>query len=287
VNTGFFAVVKHCLSLSAPESKCAAVAALAAASKSGALEWDPHTPVEPIAAPGRPSLPELVEASRVPRRRLGSEAGRAALVHAIAHIEFNAINLALDAAYRFRNMPPEFYQDWLSVAVDEARHFGLLQNRLLEMGSEYGAFPAHNGLWEMAVKTADRCLVRMALVPRVLEARGLDVTPGMIDRLSAVGDTDTVAALEVILAEEVRHVAIGTRWFRYCCEQDGLDPLDTFLDLLKSHFPGSLRGPFNLKARYEAGFSEQEMAALTAGLSSADGPFENAGSGSKIEGIKP
>jgi len=230
------------------------------------LEWDFDSLVEPIGPPGRPLLPELVDASRVPRRRLGSDRGRAALVHAIAHIEFNAINLALDAAYRFRAMPPEYYRDWVSVAADEARHFSLLQNRLHQLGSGYGEFPAHNGLWEMAEKTAGRCLVRMALVPRVLEARGLDVTPGMIERLAAIGDHETIAALEIILSEEVRHVAIGTRWFRYCCEEEGVDPLTTFLSLLKQHYPGTLRGPFNLPARFEAGFSPEEMDALTSGL---------------------
>jgi len=266
VKTGFFEATKRCLSLSDPESKCAAVSALAEALERGALDWDPGLPVEPIGPPGRPDRPELVDGSRVPRRRPGSAQGRAALVHAIAHIEFNAINLALDAAYRFREMPSDFYHDWISVAVDEARHFGLLRRRLSGLGSEYGDFPAHNGLWEMAEKTAGSCLVRMALVPRVLEARGLDVTPGMIKRLTAAGDAETVAALEIILAEEVRHVAIGTRWFRYCCERDGLDPLTTFLDLLKRHHGGALKGPFNLDARYEAGFSPEEMAALTAGI---------------------
>ena len=266
MKTGFLEAVKSCLVLSDPDSKCVAVAALAEALETGSLEWDLDSPLDPIGPPGRPDRPELVDASQVRRRRLGSEAGRAALVHAIAHIEFNAINLALDAAYRFRNMPSEFYLDWISVAVDEARHFGLLQTRLHDMGHAYGDFPAHNGLWEMAEKTAGSCLVRMALVPRVLEARGLDVTPGMIERLTAAGDQETVAALEVILAEEVRHVAIGTRWFRFCCELDGLDPLPTFLDLLKRHYGGSLKGPFNLDARYEAGFTPEEMAALTAGL---------------------
>lgn len=266
MNAGFFETAKYCISLSDPGEKCEAVSELAGALESAALDWDDEEPVVPIVTPGRPLRPELVDASRVPRRRLGSEQGRAALVHAIAHIEFNAINLALDAAYRFRDMPPEFYQDWISVAVDEARHFRLLENRLHELGSGYGEFPAHNGLWEMAVKTSGDCLVRMALVPRVLEARGLDVTPGMIKRLQAVGDHETVAALEVILAEEVRHVAIGSRWFRYCCRQQSLDPLATFLDLLKLYYGGALKGPYNLEARFEAGFSSEEMAALTAGL---------------------
>ena len=263
---GFFETAKYCISLSDPGDKCSAVVELAEALDSGSCSWDTRHPVEPAGVPGRPPRPELVEPSQVPRRRLGSEKGRAALVHAIAHIEFNAINLALDAAYRFRGMPIEFYRDWISVAVDEARHFTLLERRLCELGSEYGAFPAHNGLWEMAVKTAGSCLVRMALVPRVLEARGLDVTPGMIKRLQDVGDQETVAALNVILAEEVRHVAIGTNWFRYCCEKERLDPMATFLDLLKRYYPHSLKGPFNLEARYEAGFTREEMNALTAGF---------------------
>ncbi len=260
----FFESAKNCLSLADPETKCRAVPALAETVRQGGCDWDPDTPADPISSPGRPERPVLVEPSRVPRRRLGSVEGRAALVHAIAHIEFNAINLALDACYRFRGMPRQYYLDWLSVAVDEARHFGLLQARLRQLGSGYGALPAHNGLWEMAEKTADRCLVRMALVPRVLEARGLDVTPGMIERLTVAGDLETVAALRVILAEEVRHVAVGSHWFNYCCEKEGLEPLATFLGLLRAHYPGAMRGPFNLEARLEAGFSEDEMRALAA-----------------------
>jgi uncharacterized ferritin-like protein (DUF455 family) len=195
---------------------------------------------------------------------LGTPAGRAALVHAIAHIEFNAINLALDAACRFRDMPGEYYVDWVCVAADEARHFSLLQGRLVELGSSYGDFPAHNGLWEMAELTADSCLARMALVPRVLEARGLDVTPGMIERLRLVGDLTTVSALEVILGEEVGHVATGTRWFNFCCEREGKDPLPTFLELLQTRYSGTVRGPFNHAARLAAGFSPAEMDVLAA-----------------------
>jgi len=263
MSTGLFKSSRDCLRLEEPGPKCAAVARLAADWAAGNLALDTGAGVERIGPPGRPRRPELVDAARVPRRRLGSVAGRAALVHAIAHIEFNAINLALDAVYRFRGMPIEYYGDWLSVAADEARHFQLLQERLAELGFAYGDFPAHNGLWEMAEQTADSCLVRMALVPRVLEARGLDVTPGMIERLAAAGDGETVEVLRIILSEEVRHVAIGTRWFRYCCERDGLEPSATFLDLLECRYAGTVRGPFNLEARYEAGFSRQEMAALT------------------------
>jgi uncharacterized ferritin-like protein (DUF455 family) len=264
VQAGLFATSRQCLALADPAAKCAAVKALEAAWRSGAVQSDSGCLVDPMRGPGRPDRPQLVDASRVPRRRLGSAEGRAALVHAIAHIEFNAINLALDALYRFRGMPAAYYADWLSVAVDEARHFQLLDERLRAMGKIYGDFPAHNGLWEMAEKTADSCLVRMALVPRVLEARGLDVTPGMIERLEVAGDEETVAVLRVILAEEVRHVAIGTHWFRYCCEQAALEPSATFLDLLERRYAGAVRGPFNLAARYAAGFTPEEMAALGA-----------------------
>jgi len=263
---GLFEASAECLALADPQLKCSAVSALAGAVEQGAIEWDTAFPVQPIRAPGRPPRPELVSPSQVPRRRLGSDEGRAALVHAIAHIEFNAINLALDAVYRFRDMPQHYYLDWVSVAQDEARHFQLLNSRLEQLGRHYGDFPAHNGLWEMAEKTADSCLVRMALVPRVLEARGLDVTPGMIHRLRSVGDQDTIAVLEIILQEEVRHVAIGTHWFNFCCELEHRNPVETFLELLQSHFTGSIRGPFNMDARAQAGFTREEMKALMAGI---------------------
>jgi len=259
---GLFQAGRQCLELAEPGAKCVSVSALWSAFKAGSVTLDDAFPVLPIGPPGRPERPVLVEASQVPRRRLGSREGRAALVHAIAHIEFNAINLALDAVYRFRGMPLSYYGDWLSVAADEARHFLLLQDRLRDFGLSYGHFPAHNGLWEMAEKTVDSCLVRMALVPRVLEARGLDVTPGMIERLEAVGDHETVAVLRLILHEEVRHVAIGTHWFRYCCTVQGLEPEPTFLSLLKHRYGGTVRGPFNLEARHRAGFTGSEMLAL-------------------------
>ena len=262
---GLFETADRCLAFCDPGDKCAAVAELAAAHAAGDLHPDREHPLRPIGPPGRPARPNLVDASQVPRRRLGNPRGRAALVHAVAHIEFNAINLALDAVYRFRGMPADYYGDWISVALDESRHFGLLRDRLRALGLEYGDLPAHNGLWEMAEKTAGSCLSRMALVPRVLEARGLDVTPGMISRLESAGDEETAAALRVILDEEVRHVAIGTRWFRHCCERRGLDPATTFLGLLRSYYPRLPRGPFNLDARYAAGFSKAEMEALEAG----------------------
>ncbi len=259
---GLFAGAARCLEIADPEGKCTATTRLWQRLRCGALQMDEDTRVLPMGAPGRPATPELVAPGQVPRRRPGSPAGRAALVHAIAHIEFNAINLALDAAYRFRSMPAAFYTDWISVAADEARHYQLLQSRLLELGHKYGDFPAHNGLWEMAERTAESCLERMALVPRVLEARGLDVTPGMIKRLQQAGDEETAGILEVILAGEVRHVEVGTRWFRYCCAEQGVESESTFIKLLSRTFGGSIRGPFNLPARFEAGFTQQEMDAI-------------------------
>jgi len=211
---------------------------------------------------GRPGRPVLVAPSQLPRRGLGRVSGRVALLHAVAHIEFNAINLALDAALRFGGMPAAFYRDWLSVAVDEARHFRMLRDRLRELGCDYGDLAAHNGLWEMAEKTAHDVVVRMALVPRVLEARGLDVTPGMIERLRQAGDSTSAGCLEVIVEEEVRHVAIGSHWFKTLCAERGQSPASTFRSLMEDYFPAGLRGPLNYPARRRAGFSDQELAGL-------------------------
>jgi uncharacterized ferritin-like protein (DUF455 family) len=212
-----------------------------------------------ITVPGRPERPELVPHSQLKQRKLGSELGRAILIHAIAHIEFNAINLALDAVYRFREMPKKFYADWLKVASEESYHFSLLEKRLDDLGYQYGDFPAHNGLWEMVLKTDHDVMTRMALVPRVLEARGLDVTPAMMQRLEKVGDTETVKALEIILHDEIGHVAIGSYWFKDCCEQRGLNSEKTFRDLLQTYMGGMLRGPFHTEARLKAGFSQKEI----------------------------
>jgi uncharacterized ferritin-like protein (DUF455 family) len=241
-----------------PSRKCAQVHALAADAvdaRAAGFDW--------TQVPGRPQQPLLVSPREVPRRALGSIEGRCALLHAVAHIEFNAINLALDAACRFDGLPAQFYADWISVAQDEARHFQMLQRRLGELGRHYGDFSAHNGLWEAAEKTAQDPLVRMALVPRVLEARGLDVTPSIIGRLRDVGDSGTIAVLEVILREEVRHVAIGTRWFEYLCAGRGLDPQPTFARLLAEHRV-RIAPPLNRPARAQAGFGEAEMDALLA-----------------------
>jgi uncharacterized ferritin-like protein (DUF455 family) len=252
-----------CLMCADPDAKVALTQATARRHAAGDLAPDPASP-EPVAVPepGRPVRPRLVSPREVASRGLGTAEGRAALVHAVAHIEFNAINLAWDAVYRFRGMPDPFYADWIAVAADEARHFELLRSRLADLGLAYGDLPAHDGLWSMARRTDERCLDRMALVPRVLEARGLDVTPGMIARLRAAGDLATVGILELILREEVGHVAAGSRWFRWCCERDGLDAHATFEDLVLSHGAGAIRPPFNREARHEAGFSAAEMAGL-------------------------
>ena len=256
-----WSLARQALAATEPASKCRWVKALWQAVEQG--DFKPTDPgVAPVVACGRPARPELVEPGRVPRRGLGTPEGRVALIHAVAHIEFNAINLALDAALRFAGRPDQFYWDWLSVAADEARHFQMLNQRLADLDHAYGDFPAHNGLWEMAEKTAHDVMVRMALVPRVLEARGLDVTPGMIEKLRQARDEATVACLEIILEEEVRHVEIGSRWFKHFCDLRGLDPEDTFAELLEQYFTGGLRGPFNLEARREAGFSELELSRL-------------------------
>ncbi len=218
--------------------------------------------IEDIDRPGRPPLPELVDPRQVARRSLASAEGKCVLLHSFAHIEFNAINLALDAAYRFRDMPDEFVGDWLQVALEESRHFSLLSDYLQDLGSFYGAFDAHNGLWDMVCKTRHDVLHRMALVPRVMEARGLDVTPGMIRKYSAVDDQRAVEILGIIYQEEIGHVAIGNRWYGYCCEQRGVDPRATFRRLIGEYFGGRLRGPFNHQARLAAGFDEDELAEL-------------------------
>ncbi|WP_018861921.1 ferritin-like domain-containing protein [Thioalkalivibrio sp. ALJ3] len=259
-----YRVAQAALLESDPEAKCEQVLTLMDAWWSGATAPEAAPPPRRLEVPGRPERPVLVHPRELPRRGLHTTAGRVALVHAVAHIEFNAINLALDAVYRFRDMPAPFVSDWLQVAAEEARHFQLLRARLNELGADYGDLPAHNGLWEAALATDHDVMIRMALVPRVLEARGLDVTPGMIERLTAAGDHVTVALLEIIQREEVAHVAIGTRWFRELADARGLDPEPLFLELLAEYMPGRVRPPFAHAARRAAGFTDTEMAQLEA-----------------------
>jgi len=224
---------------------------------------DPLDVCEPDAAlPGRPDLPRLVPPKDVPSRSPFTTEGRAALLHAITHIEFNAINLALDAVWRFAGMPIEFYRDWLQVASEEALHFMLLREHLQTLGADYGSFDAHDGLWLMTERTAHDVTARMALVPRTLEARGLDATPPLQAKLARCGDTRAVEILEVILRDEVGHVAIGNHWYRWLCERDGLDPEAHYPELARRYDAPKLRAPFNLSARRAAGFSEAEIARL-------------------------
>jgi len=215
-----------------------------------------------IPNPGRPEKPNLVSPINVPKRGFKSKLGLIRLAHAITHIEFNAINLALDAVYRFRRMPDDFVSDWLQVASEESSHFLMLAHYLEINGACYGEYAAHNGLWEMALKTDHDVMVRMALVPRVLEARGLDVTPGMIAKLSSVGEQSLVNILEIIHREEIGHVLIGTRWFNYACQQRGLSPRIIFTELLHEYMQGAIQGPFDHDSRIQAGFSEDEMRQL-------------------------
>ena len=223
------------------------------------LSLDSLSEVNAIDDAGRPDRPELVPPSDVPRRGLGTSEGKAAFIHALAHIEFNAINLALDAVYRFRNMPEKYYSDWIKVAREEAEHFLLLSKRLSDLGYSYGDFASHAGLWDMAKRTADDVLMRMALVPRLLEARGLDVTPGMISRLQSIGDCETVSCLQVIYQEELGHVEIGTHWFNYVCDQRGMDAQQTYINIIKSNVSERIRKPINVDARRKAGFTDMEI----------------------------
>ncbi len=234
-------------------------AALVAADVTG------YDPVLAAKAPGRPLRPELVHPARVPQRGLGSAAGRAALIHAITHIEFNAINIALDAACRFGGMPAAYYNDWMQVASEEALHFSLLAAHLNTLGHAYGDFPAHNGLWEMADLTRDDVLARMALVPRILEARGLDVTPAIRAKLLHQGDLAAAGILDTILADEVGHVAIGNHWYRWLCEERGVDPMLVFGQLMIQHRAPKIRPPLNRPARLAGGFTIAELDAWETG----------------------
>lgn len=254
------------LAIRDPAEKCARTAALRARRAEGLLVTVPGgNDPEPLLEPGRPARPELVAPDRLKPRKPVTPEGHASLIHAIAHIEFNAINLALDCIARYRAFPDEFHDGWLQVAAEEAEHFSMLRARLNELGHDYGDFPAHNGLWEMACRTAHDPLARMALVPRVLEARGLDATPVIMEKLRGVGDAATLAILEIILRDEVGHVALGDRWFRLLCQELGLEPEATYLALMDDFAVPYPQPPLHEAARLQAGFSPAEIARLRAG----------------------
>jgi uncharacterized ferritin-like protein (DUF455 family) len=225
-----------------------------------ALDFEEGSPILPIGQVAFPHKPVLKDPSHMPKRGLASKDGVVAFFHAIAHVEFMAIYLAWDILYRFRNMPKNFYSDWLKVADEEAQHFELLREHLITLGSDYGALPAHGGLWDHAVDTTDDLLARLAMVPRCMEARGLDVTPGIIAKFEAAGDDAAVAILTRILTDEVGHVERGSYWFNYVCSQQGLEPEQHYRQMIEQYYRGGKpKGPFNRALRKEAGFSDSEI----------------------------
>ena len=251
----------NALQVAEPAAKAAAALALHPApdgtvDTQAALHCD--TPL-----PGRTGRPVLVDPAQVQHRSPFTPEGRAALLHAVAHIELNAINLALDAVWRFAGMPTRYYRDWLRVAHEEAQHFTLLAEHLATLGYAYGDFTAHDGLWTMTERTAHDITARMALVPRTLEARGLDATPPMQAKLQRAGDLRAVQILGVILRDEVGHVAVGNFWYRWLCARDGLDPVPHYRLLARQHKAPRPKPPFNLEARARAGFTTQELEALS------------------------
>ena len=244
-----------------PTRKANGVIGLQKAFLAGEVKLDTEIQLtEHSSIPGRPNQPTLVPPKDLKKRSMRTVEGCAALVHALAHIEFNAINLALDAIWRFANMPADYYKDWLKVAAEEAYHFSLLNAHLQTLGFEYGSFNAHNSLWEMVERTKDDVLARMALVPRTMEARGLDASPALRNKLSQAGDNAAADILTIILHDEIGHVAIGNVWFNWLCVQRKLEPLATFEQLCVEYSAPKLKPPFNLEARRAAGFSEAELA---------------------------
>ena len=226
--------------------------------KEGQLPLGEH-PVVKIFSCGRPAKPELVSPKNLGKRNMTTKEGKAVLFHALAHIEFNAVHLALDAVYRFSDMPNDYYDDWMKVADDEAKHFQMLNAQMKTLGFAYGDFPAHNGLWQMALDTDDDVMVRMALVPRLLEARGLDVAPKIGTKLRRAGDHAAGDVVDIIIKDEITHVKIGNRWFHWCCKQRNLDPMTVFKESLEAKAKDILRGPLAHDLRLEAGFTQEEL----------------------------
>lgn len=258
----FQTLAEQCLFQPSIEAKLDVTRILEACLREGTLQFSEEYRPRPATELCFPDRPPMVEPRQLRRRSLHTEAGRVAFLHAVAHIEFTAIHLAWDIAYRFQCLPDDFYRDWLWVAVEEARHFAAVRARLQDLGAEYGDLPAHRGLWELAEQTAGDVLHRLALVPRFMEARGLDVTPAMIEKLDVLGDAGSVEVLELILREEIGHVATGSRWFQILASQRGLNAEDAYFELVARYIAGAVRGPFNHLARREAGFSDTELLRL-------------------------
>ncbi len=238
---------------------------LLASWENGTLEWREGPAPDFEINPGRPDHPALVSPKAAPKRGFGSDTRRAALIHALTHIELTAVNLAWDTIYRYRGLPREYYDDWIRTAADETRHFLALRDRLRAMGFDYGDFAAHNGLWLRAVETAADLMDRMAIVHRVMEARALDVVPGILEQFRSIGDPETAAILVEVANDETAHVGAGTRWFRYRCQEQEIDPDQKFFQLVMQYLGKLPKGPFNQQARRAAGFSDNEMNLLEAG----------------------
>jgi uncharacterized ferritin-like protein (DUF455 family) len=249
------------LAIPGPVEKARAVTAL---DRNAPIDTEEQiAPIDGI--PGRGERPPLVPHTSIKTGSLATPRGHAALVHSIVHIEKNAIDLALDICWRFAGMPEAFYRDWLQVAFEEAYHFTLLHDHLLTLGFDYGDFPAHDGLWSMAERTKGDILARVALVPRTLEARGLDASPAVKTKLVSIGDHRAGEILDIILRDEIGHVAIGNCWYGWLCAQRGIDPVRTYAELTLKYEAPKLKGPFNLAARRAAGFNDAELAALAQG----------------------
>lgn len=254
------------LVVESPDQKARGVTELQRAVFTKQIKLDAHIKLDPPInkkIPGCPKKPVLVSPKGVKKRSMRTQEGRASLVHALTHIEFNAINLALDAIWRFKNMPDQYYIDWLKVAAEEAYHFTLLSDHLQTLGYEYGSFVGHNSLWEMVEKTKDDVLARMALVPRTMEARGLDANLPIRNKIAQAGDLKAAGILDIILRDEIGHVAIGNHWYNWVCKQRNLDIIETFEALCLAYKAPKMRPPFNIEARKKAGFTEKELALLT------------------------
>lgn len=259
-----FDLSKKCFVTCDPDQKMAFTYEIVSLWQGHKLEWKEAAEPEWLTEPGRLEKPEVVMPRDVGKRNLKTELGRGALIHALTHIELTAVNLAWDSIYRYRDMPKEYYDDWVQCAYEEAGHFISLRERLREMGFDYGSFPVHNELWKMAVTTAGDLMDRMGIIHRVFEARALDVVPNTLKRFEAMDDLGMVKALTTICNDEVGHVSAGTRWFRYRCEQEQLDPDQTFFNLLQKYMKKPLSGPFNHEIRRKVGFSEAELTYLEA-----------------------
>lgn len=257
-----FELASNCLQSASIEEKVKITRCAYSRMESNQIDFTSRSDVLPISETVFPEFPELVDPKNLPRRGLGSDSGRIALLHSLAHIEFYAIHLAWDILYRFRGLPIQFYKDWLRVAAEESLHFTLLRRRLNQLESDYGKLAAHSGLWDIASETTEDILARLALVPRTMEARGLDVTPGMIEKVLKVGDKDSAEILKRILKDEVGHVAIGSYWFKFICKERQLDSQTTYIELVKRFLKGKIRRPINHALRKQAGFDERELTML-------------------------